>query len=275
MRNTFGNKFKLQTLVLGLATLVGATSAQAGYYVELSTSYNRATPEGKTEAKNNLSSGFYVSGSYDIAKSWSLGFDWATALAYVSASEFKLDQDHALLRVLLNRKDLNWLPGWKTSFLTRWAIPTTPALQQAGGFGELLLRPTFKRDFGQFGLTVRPQTKFALVDKAYQKYTTPGGSVAGNGLFTWALEIFPSYKIRENMSVTLLTGFSQKYTGGANGQSGTWSDMGLSYEVVVGIPAGLVVDLAASVSNSTKFNKDFNVYKSDSANYTFYVSKGF
>jgi hypothetical protein len=261
----------IKTLTLGLGLFTAAAAnAQLGYYTELSTSY------GPREVNDSLGGGLYLSATNKFSDEWRAGLESSTGLSYRSGGETKFSQRHGYIRVPVTRSGLNWVPGWKTSFTTRWTLPTNAGAQTAGGWGAMLLRPAFSKDFGAFSLLVRPQVSVALVDRAYQKFVLPGEAPKGNTLFTWTVEAIPAYKLTDNMSLTLASWVSQAYTGGAPGADGSFGTASFNYELIVDIPVKLgPLGFSASVYNTTSFNENFSIFETETSSYTLYVKASF
>jgi hypothetical protein len=262
----------IKSLTLGLGLLAtAAANAQIAYYVEASNSFS------PREAGNGLGTGIYASGTYKFSDTLKGAVEYSQDLTYMDAGESALGQSHGFIRVPVTRSGLNWIGGdWKTSFTTRWTIPTNSAAQQAGGWGSILLRPAFSLEGKIWSVLVRPQVSFGLIDRAYQKYVLPGDAVKGNTLASWAFEFIPAYKVSDKMSLTLSSSVSQAYKGGAPGLDGAFGTAKLAYEVIADIPVTTgPVSYAVSVANETLFNKDFSIFNTESSSYTFYVMASF
>ncbi len=262
----------IKSLTLGLGLLAtAAANAQIAYYVEASNSFS------PREAGNGLGTGIYASGTYKFSDTLKGAVEYSQDLTYMDAGESALGQSHGFIRVPVTRSGLNWIGGdWKTSFTTRWTIPTNSAAQQAGGWGSILLRPAFSLEGKIWSVLVRPQVSFGLTDRAYQKFVLPGKTPAGNTLASWAFEFIPAYKVSDKMSLTLSSSVSQAYKGGAPGLDGAFGTAKLAYEVIADIPVTTgPVSYAVSVANETLFNKDFSIFNTESSSYTFYVMASF
>jgi len=262
----------IKTLAIGLGLLATtAANAQIAYYVEASNSF---TPR---DAGNGFGTGIYASGTYKFSDTLKGSVEYAQDLTYMDAGKSALGQSHSFIRVPVTRSGLNWIGGdWKTSFTTRWTVPTNGAAQQAGGWGSILLRPAFSLEGKIWSVLLRPQVSVALVDRAYQKYVAPGETAAGNTLVSWAFEFIPAYKVSDKMSLTLSSSVSQAYKGGAPGADGAFGTAKLAYEVIADIPLTTgPLSYAVSVSSESLFNKDFSIFDTEKSAYTFYVMASF
>jgi len=112
------------------------------------------------------------------------------------------------------------------------------------------------------------------VDSGYQKLTTPGGTQKGNTLFSWGLELNPSYEIAKGWTVGGYTALSQKYTGGAPGKDGALGDVSLYLEPDITLPIVAWLDTSLSVNTSTTLNGDFDI-DFGALTYTFKIGKAF
>jgi hypothetical protein len=268
--NFMRNMIKSLTLGLGLLTATAA-NAQLAYYVELGNSFS------PRKVGNDIGTGIYASGTYKFSDTLKGSVEYSQDLTYMAKGESSLDQSHGYIRVPVTRSGLNWLGGdWKTSFTTRWTVPTNSAAQQAGGWGSILLRPAFSLEGKIWSVLLRPQVGFGLIDGAYQKYVVPGETPAGNTLVSWAFEFIPAYKISDKMSLTLSSSVSQAYKGGAPGKDGGFATAKLGYEIIADIPVTTgPVSYAVSVANETLFDKNFNIFNTQKSSYTFYVMASF
>ncbi|MEO5666823.1 MAG: hypothetical protein ABIR96_02065 [Bdellovibrionota bacterium] len=264
----------MKTLTLSLGLLAAsAANAQLAYYTELD---NTWTPHEKGD-KDDLATTIYASGTYKFSETLSGTVEYSQDIKYITGGDAKLDQTHNYIRVPVTKKGLNWLGGdWKTSFTTRWTVPTNASAKQNGGWGSILLRPAFSLEGKIWSVNLRPLVSVPLVNRASQKYVLPGAQPAGINLLTYGLEYIPAYKISDKMALTLSGSITQSYKGGAAGADGAIQTAKLSNELILDIP--LVtgpVSYAVSVSNDTVLNSTFKIFDAKTASYTFYVMASF
>lgn len=278
MRNTL----KLKSLTLALAALLGSTASAKeestspmSYYFELGTAFTPDLAEVKTDG-NSLGSYIVLAATRKLNEDWSLGLESQTKFTWVAKGVYDFDVAHGFLRIPLNQKNISLIPGWKTTMTYRWTVPTTPAQHQAGGLGSLLLRPAFSTEAGAFSVLIRPQVSIALVEQGYQKYQAPGAAIAGNTLFSWAVEAIPAINVTDAMKIELYTVLSQAYKGGAPTKSGGFDNPAWGYEIIFNNPFIIGgFDSSVSVEHNTTFGEDFKIIDFKALTYNLYVSRSF
>lgn len=203
---------------------------------------------------------------------WSHATILYTPLQYISGGEFDFDQSHGFLRIQSVRKNLELIDDWSSNLRLRWQLPTA-GLAKQGGFGELQSRLTFSNSWDGFSLSIQPSVTLALVDSAYQKYVSEGGTRAGNTLFKWGLETTPAIDLAKGVNFSIYTSLSQSYKGGApNGGEGSFGDIGLYYEPGISLPIPGPFSWSTSFSYFTSFNEDFSIFDLDALDYNLYIS---
>jgi hypothetical protein len=269
------NALKMKTLALGLLALLamfGASSAQAqmSYYLELSTGWN------PNKGGDDLEAGLFAAGSYKFSDDWSAALESSTDFPLVTKGNFDVKVSHGFLRVPVIRKNLNWIPGWKTSLTGRWALPTNSKAHQAGGWGSFMLRPAFSKDWKPVNLTIRPSVNVALTDRSYEKYVLPGKAPKGVALFSWLLEVYPQITLSEGLDFQIYTGISQAYVGGSPTNKAKFDVVNFSYELSLTNPWVIGgCDSRIGLENKTTFDKNFNIFDSKKAVVNFYISRSF
>lgn len=290
MKNFGRDENFMRTLIKSLTLSLGvfaasAANAQLAYYVELGNSLAPKT------AATDYSTGIYANVSKKFSDNVKGTVEYSQDITYTQDGKSNLGQTHTYIRVPVTVSNLAWLGGgWKTSITYRWTVPTNLSAQQAGGWGSFLVRPAFSLEGKVWSVNIRPGVSVGLVDRAYQKYVTPGISCTdavtkkkilctskGNTLFAYALEFIPAYKISDKMSLTLSSSISQAFKGGAPGKEAAFATALLGYEFILDIPVSTgPVSYAVSYGNAElPMGKDAKFFKRDNSFATFYVMATF
>ena len=262
----------IKTITLGLGLLAASSAnAKLAYFVELGTGFS------KPEAGAGLSSDLVVTGAHKFSDDVKAGFEVIQGINYLTAGDSNFSLTHKTLRFPVTFSNLKWLgDSWKTSFTVRWTAPTSAGAHKIGGLGAVLLRPAFSTESGDFSFLARPSVSLPLTDSYKQKYVVPGEAADSINLFSYAVELFPSYNINDKMGLGASVVMSQAYKAAIAGTDAAFQTALFSWDLELGLPvkAG-PASFAVSVGEGDLPLSDLKMFKAETLSYNFYVRAEF
>ena len=149
----------------------------------------------------------YLANTVKINDRYSLIPELRTDFNLTTGGKSAVSASHTYARIYLRDNSLARVGAWKVGMMYRYALPTTMALQEAGSFGTLSVRPDISRSFLDRKLNIlgRLTLSAGLLRNRYQVLSTgeAGDKRTGNAIYSHVLEFLPSYQISESFSANL------------------------------------------------------------------------
>ncbi len=230
------------------------------------------------EKGDKIFSYLYINSAFKLGNDWSLVPELNLILGLKEMGEAKTSLEIYYLRMLLVGPTLaSFGEGNDFALDYRYLVPIDKGSQQAGSMGALKIRPRLSWKFNDnFSALVRSGVAVYFQRNNYQIHNTtlsPAMPPAGNSLLGWDLEVMPTYKFTENVSVGALISPYVILKGAAKGSDETSLTKKMIHEYAVNINAA-GMEFSPTVGHESDFS-DFKLFTSQGLYYYLDIVKKF